>query len=688
MPNRLIHESSPYLLHHAENPVEWMPWGAEAFERAKTEDKPIFLSIGYSSCHWCHVMARESFEDPEVARIMNEYFINIKVDREEKPEVDSIYMNAVVSMTGQGGWPLSVFLTPEGEPFFGGTYFPPQRRYGMPSFSEVLMAAFRAWEKNRQEIRDTAHQLTAHISAYAAWGHSPNSELRAEVLAQATRAFLSTYDWQFGGWGPAPRFPQPMSIEFLLLQGTRGNSEAQQAGLHHLRVMHRGGIMDVVGGGFARYSTDDHWLVPHFEKMLYDNAQLALAYLHGGVLERDELLITTATKTLDFILRELTHPDGGFYSSLDADSEGVEGKFYLWSLAELKQAVESADDFEWFSQVYNLPATGNFDGQIILQQKNDLDELAKQSGTPLQEVQQRLEAIHQRLFEVRSSRSRPSTDDKVLLAWNGLTLRAMAEAARYLHRVDYLRAAQKNADFLLHRLRENGTLYRSWREGRVTQPAFLEDYASLILGLLSLYQADFNPHWYQAAHILTEEMIEQFQDPAGGFFDVSGHEGAAILYRPKDFQDQATPCGNSLATLALLQMAEYTSESRYRSLAESNLATFQDMMIRHPTAFGCWLQALDFSLGPVNQLALIFPGKVSDDSPFIKVLWNRFRPRLVTAVLAPPPATELHPPLVQHRPLQKNRTTAYVCESFTCKQPVHSPEEMDQQLSNPPTAAS
>ncbi|GAP06254.1 MAG TPA: thioredoxin domain-containing protein [Anaerolinea thermolimosa] len=686
MPNRLIYESSPYLLHHAENPVEWMPWGAEAFEKAKTEDKPIFLSIGYSSCHWCHVMAHESFEDPEVARIMNEHFINIKVDREEKPEIDSIYMNAVVSMTGQGGWPLSVFLTPEGEPFFGSTYFPPQRRYGMPSFSEVLLAAARAWEKDRQEIRNTAHRLTAHISTYASWGHSPNHELRSEALPQATRAILSTYDWQFGGWGPAPRFPQPMSIEFLLLQGTRGNSEARQAALHHLRVMNRGGIMDVVGGGFARYSTDDHWLVPHFEKMLYDNAQLALAYLHGGLLEKDELLLATATKTLDFILRELTHPDGGFYSSLDADSEGVEGKFYLWSHAELKQAINSADDFEWFSQVYDLPASGNFDGQIILQQKIGLEQLAHQSGSSLQEVQKRLDAIHQRLLEVRSSRSRPSTDDKVLLSWNGLALRALAEAARYLHRADYLKAAQKNADFLLHHLQKNGTLYRSWRNGKVTQQAFLEDYASFILGLLSLYQTDFNLRWYQVAHVLTEEMITQFHDPAGGFFDVSPHE-EVILYRTKDFQDQATPCGNSLATLVLLHMAEFTGENRYRPLAESNLATFQDMMIRHPTAFGCWLQALDFSIGPTKQLALIFPAEISEDNPFIKVLWNQFRPRLVTAVLSPPPATELHPPLVQHRPLQNNRTTAYICEGFTCKQPVYSPEEMDQQLSGLPTMA-
>lgn len=686
MPNLLINENSPYLLQHAHNPVEWMPWGAEALERAKSEDKPIFLSIGYSSCHWCHVMARESFEDPEVARIMNAHFINIKVDREEKPEVDSIYMNAVVSMTGQGGWPLSVFLTPDGEPFFGGTYFPPERRYGIPSFREVLIAAARAWENNRQEIRDTAHQLTDHISAYAAWGHSPNGELRSAVLDQATRALLSTYDWQFGGWGPAPRFPQPMSIEFLLLQGTRGNSEAQQAGLHHLRAMHRGGIMDVIGGGFARYSTDDHWLIPHFEKMLYDNAQLALAYLHGGVLEKDPLLITTATKTLEFILRELTHPDGGFFSSLDADSEGVEGKFYLWSLAELKHAINSAEDFEWFSQVYSLPATGNFDGQIILQQKKDLDELAKQLGSSLQAVQQRLEVIHQRLFEARSSRSRPFTDDKVLLAWNGLTLRALAEAARYLHRIDFLTAAQKNAEFLLHHLRKNGTLYRSWRNGRVTQHAFLEDYASLILGLLSLYQTNFDPRWYQAAHTLTEEMIGQFQDPAGGFFDVSLHE-VAILYHPKDFQDQATPCGNSLATLALLHMAEYTGEGRYRSLAESNLATFQDMMIRHPTAFGFWLQALDFSLGPVHQLALIFPDEISENNPFLQVLWDRFYPRLVTAVLSPSPATELHPPLVQHRPLLNNQATAYVCEGFTCKQPVNTPEEMDQQLSSLPTSA-
>lgn len=677
MPNQLIHETSPYLLQHADNPVDWMPWTNETLVKARHEDKPIFLSIGYAACHWCHVMAHESFESPDIALLLNQSFICIKVDREERPDVDSIYMDAVVAMTGSGGWPMSVFLTPEGKPFYGGTYFPPFPRYGVPAFRDVIQAAARAWRDDHDEIRKSGENLTSHLASATYWKISPGIEVRSNLLEQSLQALLAGYDWQRGGWGRAPLFPQPMSIEFLLLQATRGNRQALEAARHSLGAMSRGGMYDVVGGGFHRYSTDDIWLVPHFEKMLYDNAQLAGVYLHAHLLTGDEGFRRVTQETLDFILRELTHPEGGFYSSLDADSEGEEGKFYVWSEAELRQILEPSGDFDLLAKIYPLSREGNFEGFTILQRHAGLGELAVALNMSLNAAAARLDQIHSRLLAARSARVRPQTDDKILVSWNALALRTFAEAARYLNRPDYLAAAQRNASFLLASLHPADRLLRAWRAGRARHDAFLEDHAALILALLSLYQSDPDPRWYAAAEQLAGEMVSNFSDPAGGFFDTRPDENTLYI-RPKNNQDNATPCGNSLAAVALLQLAEYNGKSAWRSLAEAPFSALQDTIVRHPVAFGQWLQALDFLTGPVSQVVLV--GTIGDPglSSLQTELWRTYRPRLISAVTAPQPQGA--PILLQDRPLINGQPAAYVCRSFTCQLPVTSAADLGQQL--------
>lgn len=676
MPNHLIHETSPYLLQHAENPVDWYPWGSEALEKARREDKPIFLSIGYAACHWCHVMAHESFENPATAAIMNEHFINIKVDREERPDLDGIYMQAVTAMTGQGGWPMSVFLTPEGQPFYGGTYFPPVRRYNRPSFSEVLLAIARLWRDDRPKIVESSAQISEHIQG-ALQIQASERPLQAGLVGQASQALAQAYDWKHGGWGSAPRFPQPMAIEFLLRQVSRGNWAAGQIAVHALETMARGGMYDLVGGGFARYSTDDLWLVPHFEKMLYDNAQLALAYLHGYLVSGRADFRRVCEDTLDFLVRELRHPAGGFYSSLDADSEGEEGKFYLWSHQEI-QAALPPDDFNFTNLAYGLDGPVNFEGKFVLQRLLDDERLAAATGLAPERLPERLKVIHQRLLEVRAERIRPATDDKVLTAWNALALIAFAEAARYLARPDYLAIAQANARFLLEQLVVQGRLLRAWRAGQARHSAYLEDHAALILGLLALYQSDSNPEWYRRALWLANEMKAHYRDPRGGFFDTRD-DAEALLFRPKDIQDNATPCGNSLAACALLQLAAFEGKSEWQAQVETMLAGLQPALLRHPTAFAQWLQAADFNTGPVQEIALL--GELADPASleFWKVVWKSYRPRQVVARAADPPPSG-SPALLKERALVGGRPTAYVCRDFVCLAPVTDPAALSDRI--------
>jgi len=680
MPNRLANENSPYLLQHADNPVDWYPWGEEALERARREDKPIFLSIGYAACHWCHVMAHESFEDPEIAALMNEYFINVKVDREERPDLDSIYMNAVVALTGQGGWPMSVFLTPDGQPFFGGTYFPPNRRYGMPSFRDLLEAIQRAWRDERESVLQTGQQVSGHLQAQISRSLTPHP-LTTEALEQAALNLAQAYDWKGGGWGQAPKFPQAMAIEFLLRRAAAGDRFGLEMAVHALDAMALGGMYDVIGGGFSRYSTDNDWLVPHFEKMLYDNALLSQAYLHAYLLTGREDFRRVCVATLDFMARELRGPEGGFYSSLDADSEGQEGKYYLWTPQEIYEALPDPLEADFVIAAYGVSATGNFEGKNMLQRALDDGQLGERFGLEPEQVPQLLEALHARLLEYRQRRVRPATDDKVLVSWNALALTSFAEAARYLQRSDYADIAIRNGQFLLDNLRPAGRLLRSWRAGVARHNAYLEDHAALALALIALYQLDFNPRWFSTAVELMQEVIDHFSDPDGGFFDTR-HDHGALVTRPKNLEDNATPSGNSLAAQALLLLHAYSGEGSWRDLAEASMSRVLSQAVRYPTAFGHWLCAIDFALAPVQEAAVLGPQNDPETRGMLALLTERYRPHLITAWsdYPPPPGS---PALLQDRPLAGGRPTAYLCRAFVCQQPVNTRAALQAQLSEP-----
>jgi uncharacterized protein len=671
--NHLISTNSPYLLQHANNPVDWFPWGTEALKKAQSEDKPIFLSIGYAACHWCHVMGHESFEDPDTASIMNDYFVNIKVDREERPDLDSIYMQAVVAMTGSGGWPMSVFLTPEGKPFYGGTYFPPTRRYNMPAFREVLLSVATVWREDRSKLLVSSQKITAYIQENMP-GLGSGLPLAMNTLEEASLTLAQNYDWKNGGWGSAPKFPQPMAVEFLLRRAVRKDSLALEIAIHALQAMAKGGMYDVVGGGFARYSTDVRWLVPHFEKMLYDNAQLAQVYLHAYLLTHQERFRSVCEETLNFVARELTHPAGGFFSSLDADSEGEEGKFYLWTFTEIRQVLPDSADFTFFQAAYGLTESGNFDGQTVLQRQMEDAQLAELFQISADEVSSRLSRLHATLLKHRSSRIRPGTDDKVLVSWNALMLSAFAEAARYLQRKDYLEIARQNGRFLLQELYKDGQLLRSWRNGKASHNAYLEDYAALIISLLNLYQSDPDSDWFNTAVMITKNMLEQFADPLWGFFDTrQDHE--TLIARPKDLQDNATPSGNALAAMALLKMSAFTGQVEWRTLAEASLQSLQSVAAPHPTAFSFWLSAIDFALGPVQEVAILSKPDDPGKQMLTEALWNTYRPNLVAAISMFPPEPG-SPALLSERPLLTDQATAYVCQNFFCQQPVNKLEEL------------
>jgi uncharacterized protein YyaL (SSP411 family) len=680
MPNNLRNSNSPYLLQHADNPVDWYYWGEEALEAAKREDKPIFLSIGYAACHWCHVMAHESFEDQKIAAIMNQNYINIKVDREERPDLDTIYMNAVVAMTGQGGWPLSVFLTPDGRPFFGGTYFPPTPRYNMPSFRDVLLSVARSWEKERDRILEIGDQFAERLERSNLIG-SAEGVLEKRSLEKAAMKLAQAYDWKNGGWGQAPKFPQPMVIEFLINLASSGDKLALQMVEHALQKMAKGGMYDVLGGGFARYSTDNEWLVPHFEKMLYDNAQLSKVYLYAHVLTGERGYREVSEETLDFVSREMTDPQGGFYSSLDADSEGEEGIFYTWSPSELKEALSDPVDFRLFTLAYGITEIGNFEGKNVLQRGLDDTALSEKTGLSPVEVGQRIDAIRVRLLDLREKRVRPGLDDKVLVSWNSLMLVSFVEAGKYLGVRGYVDMAIRNADFLLNHLHPGNRLLHSWRNGQAQHDAYLEDYASLILALIALYQADPNVRWYVAAEKLANEMIEHFRDPQGGFFDTrDDHE--SLIVRPRDLQDNAIPSGNAMAATALLYLSAYSGRGDWRDMAEAMLGSMQNVVSQHPMGFGKWLCAIDLALNPIKEVAILGNPQQSGIQELVRALWNTYRPHLIAAISDYPPSAE-SPALLEYRQLINNQPTAYVCQNFVCLRPVTTAGELSDQLATP-----
>lgn len=681
MPNRLAQESSPYLQQHGSNPVDWFPWGAEALARALAEDKPIFLSIGYAACHWCHVMEHESFEDADTAEILNRNFVCIKVDREERSDLDSIYMQAVVAMTGHGGWPMSVWLNPQREPFYGGTYFPPERRHGMPGFKELLRNLAEAWQQRRGELQENARTMLEHLRSPAAAGGAAGALSDAGLLPQALQAVLQSFDWSNGGWGAAPKFPQPMTIEFLLRQHARSADPlALEMAERTLQAMAAGGMYDQLGGGFHRYAVDDHWLVPHFEKMLYDNAQLARVYLHAFQVTGKPLYKRIVEETCDYLLREMTEPGGGFYSAQDADSEGEEGRFFVWSVAEVQKILQV--DAPLFMEAFDVTAGGNFEGHSILHVQVPLALLAEKYKLAEDEVESRLARARMQLWAVREQRIKPLRDEKVLTAWNGLALAALAEAARVLGRADYLLAAQRNAEFVLGTLHTaNGRLLRTWRAGSPAKlNAYLEDYANYADGLLELYQATFEERWFVAARQLADAMLEHFADDSGGFFDTSAdHE--QLITRPKDLQDNAVPGGNGMAAGVLLRLAAYTADARYSSAAEQVLARVQASAARYPTAFAQTLQALDFYASAPAEVALVGPLQDSGMAELLAELREPYRPHQVLALLQPLAGSAI--PLLHGRVQLGGQATAYVCRNFACQLPVTTRAALHRQAGSP-----
>jgi uncharacterized protein YyaL (SSP411 family) len=651
MPNRLAQETSPYLLQHKDNPVDWYAWGEEALARARDEDMPILLSIGYSACHWCHVMERESFEDPATAALMNERFVCIKLDREERPDLDSIYMEACQSMTGSGGWPLNVFLTPEQVPFYAGTYFPPEPRMGMPSWRQVLEAVADAWAKRRDEIRAGGDRVAQQLGGGALL--APSSEpLSARALDAAVATLRAQYDPANGGFGRAPKFPPASALELLL---RRGETEMSS---HTLRAMASGGMYDQIGGGFARYSVDPYWLVPHFEKMLYDNALLARVYLHGWQVTGEPLFRQVCVETLDWALSEMRGPEGGFYSALDADSEGEEGRFYVWTVEELREALAGEPDVDEAIAWFGATDRGNFEGRNIP---------VRGPGEP-----ERRDAWRRRLFEFRSRRVWPGFDDKRLTSWNALMISALADAGAVLERADYVDAAARCAGFVLGSLRgEDGRLLRTWKDARARLNAYLEDHAYLLEALLTLYEASFDPRWFMEAEALAGAMIERFADEEkGGFFETSSdHE--RLVARRKDFEDHPIPAGNSSAAYGLLRLAALTGNHEYQKQAVGVLRLLHELAPKHPTAFAHLLQALDFHLSPTREVALVG----EDTRALERVVRGAFRPHLVLAG-----GESDGVPLLDGRTLVDGRPAAYVCEHFACKAPVTDPAELQALL--------
>jgi len=672
MTNKLALENSPYLLQHAQNPVDWYPWGDEAKLKAKQENKPIFLSIGYAACHWCHVMAHESFENADIAAFLNANFVNIKVDREERPDIDGIYMQALVAMTGQGGWPLSAFLTPEGLPFYCGTYFPPVRKFNMPSFQEIISTIAKLWKEDRTQLIDIGKKVTDHIQQSNKFT-TATQEINSDMLNQASLNLGRTYDWQYGGWGMAPKFPQPMAIEFLLRRASSGDSFAKEIALHALNEMSKGGMYDILGGGFSRYSTDNQWKIPHFEKMLYDNAQLASVYLQAWMLTKNSWYKKICEETLDFLIKELRHSEGGFFSSLDADTESGEGDFYTWSLSEIQKAISDKEDLELFCDTYQISRLGSFEGKNILQLVEPIHDLAQKHHLAIEVIEVKLLKLKQKLRTIRATRVRPRQDDKILVSWNGMAISAFAEAGRAFSRSDYIQRAQENALFILTHLYDDQGLHRSWREGSSRHNAYLEDYSALILGLLSLYQVDFNNFWFERAAVLTQEMVSRFNDPNGGFFDTP-HQHEPLLVRPKDIQDNATPSGNALAVLALLTMNAFQENLTYQQIAEQALNLVPQLAVQYPGSFSKWLTAMDLWIGPVTQIAIL--GNIDD--PRVKLLLRlaheTYRPRQIVAVSEFPPEPD-SPKIFSDRIQLNHLPTAFVCTNFVCLRPTTSPVE-------------
>jgi uncharacterized protein YyaL (SSP411 family) len=672
--NRLADETSPYLRQHADNPVDWYPWSEEAFARARAEDKPVLLSVGYSSCHWCHVMAHESFEDDAVAAVMNDRFVNVKVDREERPDVDAIYMQAVQAMTGSGGWPMTVFLDPDGRPFFGGTYFPPDDRQGMPGFVRLLDAIDDAWHTRRDELHQQAEQLRQAIEeSTAIGGRGPGAALSSAILEQAVASLRSQFDSRFGGFGRAPKFPQAMTLTFLLDQAVVDPSpDILEMVTVSLDAMAAGGIYDQVGGGFHRYSVDAHWLVPHFEKMLYDQALLVRAYLHGWLVTGIDRYRRIVEETVEYVLRDLRHAEGGFFSAEDADSEGVEGRFYVWSLEELEALC--GDALPDVVRYFGVTARGNFEDPHTGFRGNILHAVGPADDRP-----EAVARILPTLFAAREQRVRPGLDDKVLLGWNALFLRSLAEAADALGRADWMEAARTNARFLLRELRrDDRRLLRSWQDGRANLLAYAEDHAAMLEALLTLAELD-DVTWLADARAVADDLVRLFADDERGGFFTTGTDAEALIVRPKDSQDNATPSENSLAADGLLRLAALTGDADAAARGERWIATLAPVLGEYPSAFAFLLEALGRVVRAPVEVAVVGDAGDPARDALVGVLRARLLPGAVRVVAEPGVGAELTP-LLAERVTVDGRATAYVCERFACQLPVTDPEALRDQL--------
>jgi uncharacterized protein YyaL (SSP411 family) len=677
--NRLIFEKSPYLLQHAENPVDWYPWSEEAFLKAEKEDKPVFLSIGYSACHWCQVMERESFEDEEVAKLMNKYFVAVKVDREERPDIDNIYMTVCQFMTGSGGWPLTIIMTPDKEPFFAGTYFPKQAKYGRPGLMEILEQIASLWRKDRPRVLQAGNQVTQTIQNFSS--SQADGDLTEENLKQAYQEFHDSFDETRGGFGRAPKFPTPHNLSFLLRWWKRsGEEKALQIVEKTLDAMWRGGMYDHLGFGFHRYSTDSKWLAPHFEKMLYDQAMLAIAYVEAYQATGKAQYGEVADQIFKYVLRDMTSPEGAFYSSENADSEGEEGKFYVWTQDEIK-AILGDEKGDLFCRFYGVTKKGNLEeGRSVLHLNKSLEEFASDEGIARDELSKIMELSRERLFAAREKRVHPSRDDKILTDWNGLMIAALAKGAQALDKPEYADAARRAANFLLQELRrKDGRLLHRYREGEAAIPGYLDDYAFLAWGLIDLYEATFEASYLQEALALTDEMLKLFWDDKNGGFYFTGSDNEELIARMKDAYDGAIPSGNSVASLNLLRFGRITMRQELEKKAEQAMESFGKTISSSPTSFSQLLIALDFALGPTQEIVIAgnFPEK--DTKLMLRAVHSPFFPRKVL-ILHPEgeagKAIEKIVPFVKHQNRINGKATAYVCENFTCKLPTTDVEKM------------
>jgi len=682
--NRLIRESSPYLLQHAHNPVDWYPWGAEAFEQAKKDDKPIFLSIGYSTCHWCHVMEQESFANKRIAKIMNDNFISIKVDREQRPDIDEIYMKAVQVMIGSGGWPLSVFLTPDGKPFYGGTYFPPKDAHGRPGFERVLLSIADAWKKRRQVLVDSAGKLSEFLVSPAA--PTEKEKLSPEMLKGAFDYFRDIFDGTNGGFGLAPKFPQPTNLSMLLCYWySTGDEQALQMVEKTLDAMAKGGIYDHIGGGFHRYATDTRWLIPHFEKMLYDQALLSKVYLQAYQVTKKKEYARIAREIFDYVLRDMTDADGGFYSAEDADSEGKEGTFYLWDPEQIASILDK-DQTKLFNAYYGVSRKGNFEeDKTILNITTSTEQLEKKFLKDQATIVNILTTARIKIFNVRATRVRPHRDDKVITAWNGLMISSLAYGGTVLEEEKYVEAAKQAAKFVLGTLHKDGRLMRYYRDAQVVEKAFLDDYAFMIMALLELYEATFDAKWLIEAKELSEEMIELFADNEQGGFFLTGKDGERLISRTKPSSDGAVPSGNSIAALALLKLGRLTMNQHFSEQGAKVLESFSQQLEQSPGYSSAMLTALNFWVGPTQEIVIAGNADAADTKQMLKLVRSKFLPNAVVLLHEQDNASSgiyKIVPFTKNQVVIKGKATAYVCENYVCKQPVNKINDLDKMLSD------